>query len=207
MEEETVESAHAYTLDEMAELCFEVEQFKLSGRSRLDRYTYAELCRLCNGIGAEWMPKIMRNLLTALSPFAEPAAVIHDVEYFEGGGEEDGIVVLPPLSEESGDAVSPEEGGAVPLDETSESGDAGEAGFSPLGRYGGGLAYELTPLELAAEAAENDAHRSPTSEEINREYEVAMFGRKKKQQQAQAQPFQPFLPLRLPVIFLPETSG
>ena len=86
MEEETVESAHAYTLDEMAELCFEVEQFKLSGRSRLDRYTYAELCRLCNGIGAEWMPKIMRNLLTALSPFAEPAAVIHDVEYFEGGG-------------------------------------------------------------------------------------------------------------------------
>lgn len=100
--------------------------------------------------------------------------------------EEDGIVVLPPLSEESGDAVSPEEGGAVPLDETSESGDAGEAGFSPLGRYGGGLAYELTPLELAAEAAENDAHRSPTSEEINREYEVAMFGRKKKQQ-AQAQ--------------------
>lgn len=101
--------------------------------------------------------------------------------------EEDGIVVLPPLSEESGDAVSPEEGGAVPLDETSESGDAGEAGFSPLGRYGGGLAYELTPLELAAEAAENDAHRSPTSEEINREYEVAMFGRKKKQQQAQAQ--------------------
>ena len=101
--------------------------------------------------------------------------------------EEDGIVVLPPLPEESGDAVSPEEGGAVPLDETSESGDAGEAGFSPLGRYGGGLAYELTPLELAAEAAENDAHRSPTSEEINREYEVAMFGRKKKQQQAQAQ--------------------
>lgn len=87
MEEETVESAHAYTLDEMAELCFEVEQFKLSGRSRLDRYTYAELCRLCNGIGAEWMPKIMRNLLTALSPFAEPAAVIHDVEYFEGGAE------------------------------------------------------------------------------------------------------------------------
>ena len=101
--------------------------------------------------------------------------------------EEDGIVVLPPLSEEGGDAVSPEEGGAVPLDETSESGDAGEAGFSPLGRYGGGLVYELTPLELAAEAAENDAHRSPTSEEINREYEVAMFGRKKKQQQAQAQ--------------------
>ena len=97
--------------------------------------------------------------------------------------EEDGIVVLPPLSEESGDAVSPEEGGAVPLDETSESGDAGEAGFSPLGRYGGGLVCELTPLELAAEAAENDAHRSPTSEEINREYEVAMFGRKKKHAQ------------------------
>ena len=33
------------------------------------------------------MSKIMRNLLTALSPFAEPAAVIHDVEYFEGGAE------------------------------------------------------------------------------------------------------------------------
>ena len=28
----------------------------------------------------------MRELLTALSPFAEAAAMIHDVEYFEGGG-------------------------------------------------------------------------------------------------------------------------
>lgn len=82
------ESVSAYTLDEIAELCFEAEQLKLQGRSKLDRYSCAELRRLCNGIGAEWMPGFMRNLLNALSPFAEPAALIHDVEYFEGGGEE-----------------------------------------------------------------------------------------------------------------------
>ena len=82
------ESVSAYTLDEIAELCFEAEQLKLQGRSKLDRYSCAELRRLCNGIGAEWMPGFMRNLLNALSPFAEPAALIHDVDYFEGGGEE-----------------------------------------------------------------------------------------------------------------------
>ena len=88
MGENCAESASAYTLDEIVELCFEAEQLKLQGRAKLDRYTYAELRRLCNGIGAEWMPGFMRELLNTLSPFAEPAALIHDVEYFEGGGEE-----------------------------------------------------------------------------------------------------------------------
>ena len=72
MGENNAESASAYTLDEIAELRFEAEQFKLQGRSKLDRYTYAELRTICNGIGAEWMPGFMRELLNTLSPFAEP---------------------------------------------------------------------------------------------------------------------------------------
>ena len=86
MGEKSEENSSAYTVGEIVALRREAEQLQLCGRSKLDSYTPAELQEICNGIGADWMPEIMRELLTALSPFAEAAAMIHDVEYFEGGG-------------------------------------------------------------------------------------------------------------------------
>lgn len=85
MGEKSGENSSAYTVGEIVALRREAEQLQLCGRSKLDSYTPAELQEICNGIGADWMPEIMRELLTALSPFAEAAAMIHDVEYFEGG--------------------------------------------------------------------------------------------------------------------------
>lgn len=91
-------------------------------------------------------------------------------------------------------AESPQEGDTspevavapVPASESGEEQPKGDDdltdgdGFFPLGRYGGGL----SAATLAADAAQNeDVYRGqPTAEEVNQEYEDAMFGRKKKQQ-------------------------
>ena len=91
-------------------------------------------------------------------------------------------------------AESPQEGDTspevaatpVPASEAGEEQPKGDDdltdgdGFFPLGRYGGGL----SAATLAADAAQNeDVYRGqPTAEEVNQEYEDAMFGRKKKQQ-------------------------
>ena len=91
-------------------------------------------------------------------------------------------------------AESPQEGDTspevavapVPASEAGEEQPKGDDdltdgdGFFPLGRYGGGL----SAATFAADAAQNeDVYRGqPTAEEVNQEYEDAMFGRKKKQQ-------------------------
>ena len=41
--------------------------------------------RDCNGVGADWMPGVMRDLATALSPCMEIPAAIHDRRYAIGG--------------------------------------------------------------------------------------------------------------------------
>jgi hypothetical protein len=43
--------------------------------------SFAWLRRQYNGIGAEWMPARLRNLVTKLFSKMEAAALIHDVEY------------------------------------------------------------------------------------------------------------------------------
>jgi len=42
--------------------------------------------RVCNGIGAEWMPKWLRDIVTKLHPTLAPAAAIHDLRYYFGNG-------------------------------------------------------------------------------------------------------------------------
>lgn len=87
MVQDDAETEYVYTHEEIVALCREAERLKLQGESKLSFYSPAELQAIGNGIGAEWMPGFMRSLLTALSPFAEAPALIHDVEYFEGGDE------------------------------------------------------------------------------------------------------------------------
>jgi len=43
--------------------------------------TDAQLQQIYNGCGPDWMPEAMRNVLTDLLEFFEPAFLIHDVEY------------------------------------------------------------------------------------------------------------------------------
>ncbi len=41
--------------------------------------------KICNGIGAEWMPSWLRWMVTTLNPTLEAVAYIHDMEYSDGG--------------------------------------------------------------------------------------------------------------------------
>ena len=45
--------------------------------------------KVCNGIGAEWMPEIARKLISTLNPTLVLAADIHDLRYEIGGPEEE----------------------------------------------------------------------------------------------------------------------
>lgn len=41
----------------------------------------------CNGVGADWMPRWTRILLTCILPRISVAAAIHDMDYWAGGDE------------------------------------------------------------------------------------------------------------------------
>lgn len=47
-----------------------------------DISSIATLCSVYNGIGAEWMPKKLRKTITKYLFYLEPAALIHDYEYY-----------------------------------------------------------------------------------------------------------------------------
>jgi hypothetical protein len=40
-----------------------------------------ELRDAYNGIGAEWMPSLLRRLITKLFGYMEPAALVHDIDF------------------------------------------------------------------------------------------------------------------------------
>ena len=44
-------------------------------------YSSRRLVKLYNGIGAEWMPKALRDLVTYICDRLEAAALLHDFEY------------------------------------------------------------------------------------------------------------------------------
>lgn len=45
--------------------------------------------RVCNGIGADWMPDVLREAISTLNPTLVLAADIHDIRYLLGGTEAD----------------------------------------------------------------------------------------------------------------------
>jgi hypothetical protein len=76
-----------YTLNEV--LCKQEEAIEagLSGAELLDDTERA--IRVCNGIGAAWMPEWLRALISKLFPTLVLAADIHDIRYDMGGDEID----------------------------------------------------------------------------------------------------------------------
>lgn len=62
------------------------KKVNLIGVSVLDRYTYAELSKIYNGIGAESFPIWLRDAISALHPSLQVVALIHDVEWENSDG-------------------------------------------------------------------------------------------------------------------------
>lgn len=56
-------------------------RFDLAGTEVFDRFTVDEIHEIWNGIGPEWMPSILRNMISGLHPSLAPVALIHDVEW------------------------------------------------------------------------------------------------------------------------------
>ena len=54
----------------------------------LDRYSEEEISRIYNGIGPDRFPDWLRKIVTESAELFEAAALIHDVEYDEGGTRE-----------------------------------------------------------------------------------------------------------------------
>lgn len=76
-----------YSLNEIEEKIALAKAAKLSGAELLlDR---ERACRVCNGIGANWMYEWMREAIGGLNPTLVLAADIHDIRYALGGTEMD----------------------------------------------------------------------------------------------------------------------
>ena len=76
-------------MQKLQELIETAERLKLYGREILDRYSETELLCIYNGLGPDRFPDWLRAIITEASDLFEPAALIHDVRYHEGGSYED----------------------------------------------------------------------------------------------------------------------
>ena len=70
-----------YDRAKLRELLDVAESAGLEYPQDFSRATNADLQRICNGIGADWMTENSRRKLTAMMSYAEAAAMIHDYEY------------------------------------------------------------------------------------------------------------------------------
>jgi len=79
--------ANKYTIEQARELYAEAVRLKLL---RAENLADAELvAAVCNGIGAGWIPAVMRSLADVLNPAMKIPAAIHDVAYAAGGDDND----------------------------------------------------------------------------------------------------------------------
>ena len=76
-----------YTLEEIAALRQKCLSLKLDNAEILLKYTDAELQAICNGIGPDAFPDQLRDFISTMNPTLQPAAFIHDVEWYESTGD------------------------------------------------------------------------------------------------------------------------
>lgn len=79
-------TAHIHRLRERA------VRASLLSAEKLAEYTDAQLAEIYNGCGPAWMPALGRALLTRTLRWFEPAFLIHDVEFEQGGPWEDFVL-------------------------------------------------------------------------------------------------------------------
>lgn len=70
------------------ELVRKAYDLKLENVHILDKYSITEIGKIYNGIGPDRFPDWLREIVTKSAGLFEPAALIHDVEYHEGGTRE-----------------------------------------------------------------------------------------------------------------------
>lgn len=67
------------------------EKHRLEGREVIGKYNTQELCSIYNGIGPDAFPKWLRNGISALNPSLAVVAFIHDIEWHESDGSQEGF--------------------------------------------------------------------------------------------------------------------
>lgn len=70
------------------ELIQKARELNLENVEILDRYSEQEISGIYNGIGPDRFPDWLRKIVTESAELFEAAALIHDVEYDEGGTRE-----------------------------------------------------------------------------------------------------------------------
>lgn len=70
------------------ELIQKARKLRLENVGILDRYSVEEIAGIYNGIGPDRFPDWLRKIVTESAELFEAAALIHDVEYDEGGTRE-----------------------------------------------------------------------------------------------------------------------
>ena len=74
--------------EQLKELILTAYRLNLEHVEILDKYSIAEIEKIYNGIGPDRFPGWLRDIVTASADLFEPAALIHDIEYHEGGTKE-----------------------------------------------------------------------------------------------------------------------
>lgn len=70
------------------ELIKKARKLRLENVEILDRYSVDEVSVIYNGIGPDRFPEVLREFLNTLHPTLQVVALIHDLEYHEGGTRE-----------------------------------------------------------------------------------------------------------------------
>lgn len=70
------------------DLIQKARELRLENVEILDRYSEEEISRIYNGIGPDRFPDWLRKIVTESAELFEAAALVHDVEYDEGGTRE-----------------------------------------------------------------------------------------------------------------------
>lgn len=70
------------------ELIRKARELNLENVGILDRYSVEEIAGIYNGIGPDRFPEVLREFLNTLHPTLQVVALIHDIEYHEGGTRE-----------------------------------------------------------------------------------------------------------------------
>ena len=78
-----------YETGEIKKLIQEAVDAELEGTWFFQWYSPEELAVIYNGIGPDRFPEWLREVLTSCAKLFEPAALIHDLEYFLGGTQAD----------------------------------------------------------------------------------------------------------------------
>lgn len=74
--------------EKLKELILTARRLKLEHVEILDKYSITGIAEIYNGIGPDRFPDWLREIVTKSAGLFEPAALIHDVEYHEGGTRE-----------------------------------------------------------------------------------------------------------------------